>query len=130
MSVPDPTPKNSWRQTQLAKWKRDVAYVIFQARTLTFLFKHSQTPWHARIVAACSVGYLVSPIQLIPTFIPVIGQMDDLLVLFVGMKILRKLTPGNILAECEAQARASVFMQTHASKAVLLATQEGSAPAA
>jgi uncharacterized membrane protein YkvA (DUF1232 family) len=54
--------------------------------------------------AGCAVAYLLSPIQLIPTFIPVVGQMDDLLVLFVGMKLVHKLTPAAILEECEAKS--------------------------
>jgi uncharacterized membrane protein YkvA (DUF1232 family) len=44
----------------------------------TLLLRHPAVPWHAKVVAACSVGYLLSPIQFIPTFIPVIGQLDDL----------------------------------------------------
>lgn len=99
------TRRESWLQRQTAKWKKDVAFVLHQIRTLTLLLRHPQVPWYARVVAGCAVGYLVSPIQLIPTFIPVIGQLDDLLVLFLGMKILRRLTPDEILAECEAKAR-------------------------
>ena len=43
-------------------------------------------PWYARLVAACTVGYLFSPIQFIPSFIPVIGFSDDLLVVFTECK--------------------------------------------
>jgi uncharacterized membrane protein YkvA (DUF1232 family) len=70
-------------------------------RTLTHVLKHPHTPWAARIVASLSVGYIFSPIQLIPTFIPVIGQLDDIAVLLLGMKLVRRLTPGAVLAECE-----------------------------
>lgn len=99
-----------WFKRQTAKWKKDVAFVLCQIRTLTLLLRHPQVPWHARLVAGCAVAYLVSPIQLIPTFIPVIGQMDDLLVLFLGMKLLRKLTPNKILVECEARAKLPVVV--------------------
>lgn len=92
-----------WFRVQSARWRKDVAFVLHQVRTLSQLLGHPRVPWHARLVAGCAVAYLVSPIQLIPTFIPVIGQMDDLLVLFLGMKLLRKLTPAEILAECEAK---------------------------
>ena len=57
------------------------------------ILRHHDAPWAARLVAGCSMAYLVSPIQLIPTFIPVVGQIDDLLVLYVGMKLVRKLMP-------------------------------------
>ena len=117
VSVPD-TEKN-WLQRQAAKWKRDVASVLFQARTLTLLLRHARTPWRARLVAGCAVAYLLSPVQLIPTFIPVIGQMDDLFVLFLGMKLVRKLTPGMVLAECEEHARSSAFVNRVACKPAL-----------
>jgi uncharacterized membrane protein YkvA (DUF1232 family) len=61
-------------------------------------------PWYARLVAACSVGYLFSPIQLIPSFLPVIGFSDDVLVLFLGAKLLRRLTPPDVLTECRVLA--------------------------
>jgi len=60
-------------------------------------------PFRSRLVAGCAVAYIFSPIQLIPTFIPVIGQLDDLFVLWLGTKLLRKLTPRAVLEECEAQ---------------------------
>jgi uncharacterized membrane protein YkvA (DUF1232 family) len=48
--------------------------------------------------------YIFSPVQLIPTFIPVIGQLDDLAVLWLGMRYLRRFAPAHVLAQCEAQA--------------------------
>ena len=57
-------------------------------------------PWYGRLVAACTEGYLLSPIQLIPSFIPVIGFLDDLLVLFLGAKLLQRITPPDVLGEC------------------------------
>jgi len=60
-------------------------------------------PFRSRLVAGCAVAYIFSPIQLIPTFIPVIGQLDDLFVLWLGTKLLQKLTPRAVLEECEAQ---------------------------
>ncbi len=62
-------------------------------RVIWQVFRSNQVPLCARIIAGCSIAYLVSPIQLIPNFIPVIGQMDDLLVLYVGIKLIRRLAP-------------------------------------
>ena len=56
------------------------------------------------MVAACTAGYLLSPIQLVPSFIPVIGFLDDLLVLFVGVKLLQRITPPDVLLECRQHA--------------------------
>ena len=64
-------------------------------------------PWYARLVAACTAGYLFSPIQLIPSFIPLIGFLDDLLVLFAGVKLLQRITPPDVLAECHQLAEAA-----------------------
>jgi len=98
-----------WLRRQAARRRQDLRSIMRQARVLWLALRHPQTPWRARVVAGCAAAYLLSPIQLIPTFIPVIGQLDDLAVLLVGMKLLRQLLPENILAECEAQAKSPRF---------------------
>lgn len=75
-----------------------------ESHVLYLVFKNPRTRWYARLVAACSVGYVFSPIQLIPNFIPVLGFADDLLVLFLGAKLLRKITPPDLMAECRLLA--------------------------
>jgi uncharacterized membrane protein YkvA (DUF1232 family) len=74
------------------------AYVFY------FAFKHPRTRWYARLVAGCTAGYLLSPIQLIPSYIPAVGFLDDLLVLFLGAKLLRKITPMDVMTECRELA--------------------------
>jgi uncharacterized membrane protein YkvA (DUF1232 family) len=64
-------------------------------------------PWYAKLVVAGTAAYLLSPIQLIPSFIPVIGFLDDLLVLVVGVKLLRKIIPPDVLTECRELAAAA-----------------------
>jgi uncharacterized membrane protein YkvA (DUF1232 family) len=68
--------------------------------TLYRLLRDPRTPWTVRAVATVAVGYVVSPIQLIPSFIPVIGQLDDVCVLFVGSRIIRALVDPSLLSEC------------------------------
>ena len=63
--------------------------------------------WYAKLVAACSAGYLFSPIQLIPNSIPVIGFSDDFLVLFVAAKVLQRIIPPEVLIECRELADAA-----------------------
>jgi uncharacterized membrane protein YkvA (DUF1232 family) len=92
-----------------SKYRAGMRRLVRQTRAMTLLLRHPAVPWHAKVVAGCSLGYLLSPIQLIPTFIPVIGQLDDLAVLFVGMKLLRVLTPRDLLEECEVQAASGAF---------------------
>ena len=59
------------------------------------------------MIAACTAGYLLSPVQLIPSFIPGIGFLDDLLVLFLGVKLLKKITSEEVLRECRKIAEAA-----------------------
>jgi uncharacterized membrane protein YkvA (DUF1232 family) len=114
----------------MARRRKDLEFVVWQIRVLGLAVKHPQVPWHAKLVAGCAVGYRVSPIQIIPTFIPIIGQLDDLFVLFVGMKLLRKWTPERVLTECEARARSSPSEQTFAAQHVVLPPTESNIPAA
>ena len=95
---------NSWLQAQAERWNRDFKFLVRQTRVITLLLRHPAVSWQAKFVAGCTLGYLVSPIQIIPTFIPIIGQLDDLAVLILGMKLLRKLTPKSALADCESRA--------------------------
>lgn len=87
--------------TQRAQTLRKEAHVFY------LLFKHRRTRWYARLVAACAAGYVLSPIQLIPNFIPVIGTLDDVLVLFLGIKLLQRITPPDVLTECRELADAA-----------------------
>ena len=101
----DSTSDPSWFRIQMEKRRRDLESIVRQVRVLTLVLRHPKAPWYAKAIAGCAVAYLVSPVQLLPTFIPIIGQLDDLFVLFVGMKLLRKLTPPAILDECVAKSR-------------------------
>ena len=62
---------------------------------------HPEVPWHAKAVVGCTVLYIFSPIQLIPNFIPIIGQMDDVLAVTLGIKYLRRHVPKHVLDDCE-----------------------------
>src|SRR5207253_6099159 len=103
IAVPDVASANSWLCEQSAKWTRDLRFLIRETRIITLLLRHPAVPWHATLIATCTLGYLLSPIQLIPTFIPLIGQLDDLAVLLTGMRLLRALAPKAALAEYESK---------------------------
>jgi len=57
------------------------------------LFKHPQTPRSAKLVAIAVLAYVLSPIDLIPDFIPVLGQLDDLVIVPLGIALVTRLTP-------------------------------------
>lgn len=88
-------------------WTQQVHRLQKEAHVFYLVFKHPRTHWYARLVAACAAGYVFSPIQLIPNFIPVIGSLDDILVLFVGSRVLQKITSDDVLIECREFAEAA-----------------------
>ena len=88
-------------------WRQQAQRAHREAQVFYFAFKHPRVPWYAKLVAACSAGYLFSPIQLIPNFIPVIGFLDDFLVLFLGAKVIRRIIPPEVLTECREMAAAA-----------------------
>jgi uncharacterized membrane protein YkvA (DUF1232 family) len=88
-------------------WKEQAQRLQQEAYLFYFVFKHPRTRWYIRCIAACTVAYLFSPVQLIPSFIPVIGFLDDFLVLFVGAKLVRRFTPPDVLRECRGLADAA-----------------------
>jgi uncharacterized membrane protein YkvA (DUF1232 family) len=92
------------------RWSEQIIAVTKQVHLLTVLMRSPTVPWGVKIVATCSVAYVFSPIQLIPSFIPVLGQLDDLAVLFIGTKLIRKLTPLAVLRECEARSESTFAM--------------------
>ena len=71
------------------------------------LFKHPDTPWAPKLVAIAVLAYAVSPIDLIPDFIPVLGLLDDLVLLPLGVALAVRLTPTALWQARLAEAQAS-----------------------
>jgi uncharacterized membrane protein YkvA (DUF1232 family) len=63
-----------------------------------------RTPWYAKALALCVAGYALSPIDLIPDFIPVVGYLDDVIIVPLGILAVVKLIPPEIMAEHRAAA--------------------------
>lgn len=66
--------------------------------------RHPGTPWYAKLFVAGIVAYALSPIDLIPDFVPVLGYLDDLILIPAGIALAIKMVPPSVLAECRAQA--------------------------
>jgi len=73
---------------------------------ITLAYRDPRTPWYARLFAACVVGYAFSPIDLIPDFIPVLGYLDDLVLVPLGIALAVRMIPPHVLADCRLQAQA------------------------
>ncbi|WP_084301287.1 YkvA family protein [Comamonas badia] len=82
--------------------------------TLWFAGKHPGTPWYAKALGVFVVAYALSPIDLIPDFIPVLGYVDDMLLLPALIWLTVRLLPPEVLAECRGQADA--WMQANGAK--------------
>lgn len=86
---------------RLKQWarrvKRDAVAVWIAARD-------PRVPWYAKVVAATTAAYALSPIDLIPDFIPVIGYLDDLVIVPLGIAVTVRLIPAGLMQEFRAQA--------------------------
>jgi uncharacterized membrane protein YkvA (DUF1232 family) len=80
-----------------ASLKRDVAALVIAARD-------PRTPLPARIIAVLVVAYALSPIDLIPDFVPVLGYLDDLIIVPLGLVLVLRLVPAGLMAEYRASA--------------------------
>jgi uncharacterized membrane protein YkvA (DUF1232 family) len=97
-----------------AALKRDVV-------TLWFAYRHRDTPWYAKLWAALVVGYAFSPLDLIPDFIPLIGWLDDLVLLPAGIWIALKLVPPHALAAGRLEAEAWLAAKRAAPRSMVTA---------
>ncbi|MFX0212118.1 MAG: YkvA family protein [Candidatus Hodarchaeota archaeon] len=89
------------------RWKSQVRKLKVETYTLYLAYKDPRVPWHAKVFAACVVGYAFSPIDLIPDFIPVLGYLDDLVLIPLGIALALKMIPKPVLEECRAKAQKS-----------------------
>lgn len=89
----------------LEDFKKRVAYLKSETYALYFAAHHPGTPWYAKLFVAGVVAYAFSPIDLIPDFVPVLGYLDDLFLIPLGITIALKLIPPSVLSECRARAR-------------------------
>ena len=88
-----PAPVRQWARTI----KRDVTALYLAARD-------PRVPWYAKAMAGAVVAYALSPIDLIPDFIPVLGHLDDLVIVPVGILLTIRLIPAPLMDELRAEA--------------------------
>jgi uncharacterized membrane protein YkvA (DUF1232 family) len=86
-------------------WKRRARQLSAQTYALYLAYRHPKTPWYAKVFAALIVGYVFSPIDPIPDFIPGVGLVDEMVVVPIGILIAAKMIPPEVLEECREKAR-------------------------
>lgn len=92
-----------WRQ-----WKTRVAQLKQEAFALYLAARDSRVPWAAKIVIAIVVAYALSPIDLIPDFVSVLGYLDDLILLPLGIALAIKLIPEAVWQDCKKEAQTTL----------------------
>src|SRR6188472_1691541 len=103
---------------RLKGWARSVrrdAHAVYLAA------RDPRTPWYAKALAICVAGYALSPIDLIPDFIPVIGYLDDAVLVPLGILAVVKLIPPTVMAEHRVAAASAAERPVSRTAAVVIA---------
>lgn len=88
----------------LKTWARKLS---LDGHAISLAARDPRVPWHVKMLAIAVAGYVLSPIDLIPDFIPVVGYLDDLIILPLGIWLVITLIPDDVMAECRDKAAAA-----------------------
>jgi uncharacterized membrane protein YkvA (DUF1232 family) len=88
----------------MERWRRWARVLRVEVMALWLACRDPRVPWYAKLLAGCVVAYALSPIDLIPDPIPILGYADDLVLIPLGVLVARRLIPGPVLAECRERA--------------------------
>ena len=89
----------------LTDFKQRVRRLKGEAFALYLAARHPGTPWYAKLFVAAIVAYAFSPVDLIPDFVPILGYVDDLILIPIGIALAIRMVPPAVLAECRARAQ-------------------------
>ena len=87
-------------------WKQRAKKLKTEVNALSLAYRHPQAPWYAIAFAGLVIAYSLSPIDLIPDFVPVLGYLDDLILVPLGITLAIRMIPEAVMDECRAQAEA------------------------
>ena len=85
-------------------WKDRAKRLRQEVHAVYLAYKDPRVPWYAKVLVAAIVAYALSPIDLIPDFIPVVGYLDDLILVPAGIAWAIKMIPPQVMAECRQKA--------------------------
>jgi uncharacterized membrane protein YkvA (DUF1232 family) len=89
----------------LQAWKVRARVLKREIRAIYLAYRDPRVPWYARLFAGLVVAYAFSPIDLIPDPIPVLGYLDDLVLVPLGIALALKMIPPQVMTECRERAR-------------------------
>lgn len=96
----------------LTGWKARAQQLRSETYALYLAYRDPRTPWYAKLCAVVVVGYVFSPVDLIPDFIPLLGYLDDLVLVPLGVAWVLKMIPPEVLTESRARAK-TLFQDGH-----------------
>jgi uncharacterized membrane protein YkvA (DUF1232 family) len=89
----------------IEKTKNDIEKILTEFIALWFALTDRRVRWYTKIIILIPIGYIISPIDLIPDAIPFVGQLDDLLVIRISYVVLKKMIPAEVLETCRGTAQ-------------------------
>lgn len=92
----------------MASWKEKARELKVQTLALYFAYRDPRVPWYAKGWIAMVVAYAFSPIDLIPDFIPVLGYLDDLVLIPLGVALALKMIPAEVMEESRVKAKGAL----------------------
>ena len=92
----------------MKQWQQKAKELKRETYALYYACQDSRVPCYVKLLATCVIAYALSPIDLIPDFIPVLGLLDDLILLPVAIVLILKLIPTDVMDDCRRQAKTAM----------------------
>ena len=92
---------------RLAEWREQAKRLKSDVYAIYLAARHPRVPWYAKALAVLVAAYAFSPIDLIPDFVPVLGYLDDLVIVPLGIALVIRLIPKPVWQECLDEARSN-----------------------
>jgi uncharacterized membrane protein YkvA (DUF1232 family) len=94
------------------RWAERTRRLKLELFALYLAARHPQTPWYAKVVLAGFVAYAVTPVDLFPDALPILGIVDDLIFVPLAVVLAVRFVPSPVLAECRGRAQQRVFLMS------------------
>jgi uncharacterized membrane protein YkvA (DUF1232 family) len=105
-------PRKQSSMSWIAVWQARARQLKTDTYVLYLAYRDPRTPWYARLFTVAVVAYALSPIDLIPDFVPIFGYVDDLILVPLGLALALRMIPGPVMAECRTRAQIAIAEAT------------------
>jgi uncharacterized membrane protein YkvA (DUF1232 family) len=103
-------------KTMLQRWKQWAHRLKTETYALYYAYKDPRVPWYAKLLAAFVVAHTLSPIDLIPDFIPILGYLDDLIITPLGLALVLRMIPEEVMVDARQKAEISIEKSDRAAR--------------